>query len=294
MNIKCIRKTALISAGITILLPVGFITFSRADKKQEIPDHAGFQSCRPCHSEEHSMWEASSHSRAIRKLTDRNQAATDCSGCHTPGGSPNGQQNIGADNAGNESFHKIFCLACHNRQESEFDHRLVMDPSKLCDVCHIQRSVFWGKGAKGIGDIRNFHSGVPCVSCHMTEGNHNMKVLRPDDPGLTETRLDTCTACHMDNNREARVEQIQEWQSIYHENMEPLTADVKAIEEALEKNPDLLNESLKSKFDEVKHNLSILEKDGSHGFHNFVLSLEITSLAAGDLKEIKAEIGENK
>ena len=43
----------------------------------------------------------------------------------------------------------------------------------------------------------------------------------------------------------------------------PLLADVKAIEGALRKTPGLLNESLMSRFDDVKADLSILEKDGS-------------------------------
>jgi hypothetical protein len=41
-------------------------------------------------------------------------------------------------------------------------------------------------------------------------------------------------------------------------------------------------------FCDVKANFSLLEKDGSRGFHNFVFSLEVTSMAAGDLKKIKA------
>ncbi len=117
-----------------------------------------------------------------------------------------------------------------------------------------------------------------------------MKVLRPDDPGLSEKRLDTCTACHKDNNREARVQQLQEWQSTYDENMAPLLSDVKAVESALKKGPGILNASSMSKFEDVRHNLSILQNDGSRGFHNFVFSLEITSMAAADLKEIKAAI----
>ena len=188
------------------------------------------------------------------------------------------------------SNHKVACLACHALQKTDNDHRLVVAPETLCDTCHSQRTVFWGKGAKGIEDSRNFHSGVPCVSCHMTEGNHRMKVLRPDDPGLTEKRADTCTACHKDNNRQARVQQIQEWQSTYDENLAPLRADVKEIEAALQKTPGLLDPALKSKFDDVKANLAILETDGSRGFHNFVFSLEITGLASSDLKEIKAAI----
>ena len=59
----------------------------------------------------------------------------------------------------------------------------------------------------------------------MSEGNHQMKVLRPDDPGLSEKRLDTCTTCHKDNNRVGRVQQIQEWQSTYDGKMKALLAD---------------------------------------------------------------------
>jgi predicted CXXCH cytochrome family protein len=288
---KCNRwNAALISAGVVGILTAGFVIFGVANEKKEIPEHTSFQSCQDCHAEKQSMWEASNHGKAIAQIASRNPAATDCAGCHSLKRLEPSQQNTTGSSVKKESFHKVSCLACHARQKSEYDHWLVMAPGNLCDLCHTQRSVFWGKGAKGIDESRNFHSGVPCISCHMTEGNHKMKVLRPDDPGLTEKRMDTCTACHQDNNREARVQQIQEWQSTYDENMAPLLADVKIIEAALERTPGLLNASLKSKFEDVKANLSILEKDGSRGFHNFVFSLEITSLAAGDLKEIKAAI----
>jgi len=260
-----------------------FAAFVVADEKKEIPDHSNFQSCQPCHAEKAGMWAASGHSKAIRPIAGNKQAATDCSSCHSP-------QSATVGSAKKESFHKEPCLACHRLQKTEYAHRLVMDPEKLCSVCHMQRPIFWGHGAKGIEDSRNFHSGVPCHSCHMTEGNHKMKVLRPDDPGLTEKRLDTCTACHQDNNRESRVRQIQEWQSIYDENMKPLMADIKAIDEALKKKPDLLNAALKSKLDDVKFNLSLMEKDGSRGFHNLVFMMEITGNAADDLKKIKAAI----
>ena len=290
MNRHARWNAAAISAGTIVLLIGVFITLVVAEEKKEIPDHAGFQSCRPCHAEKHAAWEASGHPGAIRRTAGKVPAATDCSGCHAAKSLDIKSQDTTAAGAKMETFHKISCLACHDRQKTAYDYRLVTDPDKLCDVCHTQRAVFWGKGAKGIDDSRNFHSGVPCIGCHMTEGNHGMKVLRPDDPGLTEKRLDTCTACHKDDNRKARVQQIQEWQSTYDENMAPLLTDIKTIETALKTKPDLLNASLKSKFDDVKANLSILEKDGSRSFHNFVFSLEITSLAAGDLKEIKAAL----
>jgi len=290
MNTKYKWSRVLLYGSIGSVLFCGFVAFVLAQEKKAIPDHAGFQSCQECHAEKLSMWEESNHPKAIGRISINNSSATECSGCHSSKSAAAGQQGSMTGAAGKESHHKVSCLACHARQKSENDHRLVMAPEKLCDLCHTQRTIFLGKGAKGIEDSRNFHSGVPCVSCHMTEGNHRMKVLRPDDAGLTEKRLDTCTACHKDNNREARVEQIQEWQSTYAESMSPLLADIKSIEEKLKTKPDLLSADLKSKFDDVKANLSILEKDGSRGFHNFVFSLEVTSLAADALKEIKASV----
>ncbi|MBN1568601.1 MAG: hypothetical protein JXA73_12205 [Acidobacteria bacterium] len=290
MNRQNRWNAALIFAGIFGIFVSGYITFVIGEEKKEIPDHAGFQSCQPCHSEKHNMWEASNHGKAIRRTAQNNPAATECSGCHSAKRPEAGQQTAAVGGDRKDSVHKVSCLACHARQKTEYSRRVVVDPDKICESCHTQRSIFWGYGAKGIEDSRNFHSGVPCIGCHMTEGNHRMKVLRPDDPSLTEKRLDTCTACHKDNNREARVHQIQEWQSTYDENMAPLLADVKTIEEALKKNPGVLDASLKAKLEDVKANLTLLEKDGSRGFHNFVFSLEIASLAGGDLKEIKAAV----
>ena len=286
MNKQKTCSFAIISAGIAAMMLAGFLTFIVAEEKKEIPDHTGFQSCQPCHPEKHSMWEDSGHGKAISQTARIDPAAADCKGCHSPQ-KPDAKQQASPRM---ESFHKISCLACHGRQKSEFARRVVTDPEKLCDLCHTQRQIFWGKGAKGIDDLRNYHSGVTCVSCHMSEGNHRMKVLRPDDPGLTEKRLDTCTACHQDNNREARVRQLHEYQSTYEEEITPLLADVKTIEAALKKTPNLLNASLKSKFDNVKFNLALMEGDGSRGFHNFYLSLEVASMAAKDLKEIKTAI----
>jgi hypothetical protein len=282
-------NVAFVSAGIISILMAG-LSSSIADEKKVVPDHTGFQSCQSCHTEKHNRWIASGHGKAIAQIARREAAAGDCSVCHSSKRAEAGQQSAISAGAKQESFHKVSCLACHARQKSDYDHRIVMAPDKLCDLCHTQRSILWGKGAKGIDDARNFHSGVPCISCHMSEGNHAMKVIRPDDPTLTEKRQDTCTACHKDNNRAARVTQIQEWQSTYDENMAPLLADLKTIDAALKNAPALLNPSLKTIFDNVKANLSLLEKDGSRGFHNFAFSLEITSLAAGDLKEIKAAI----
>ncbi len=124
----------------------------------------------------------------------------------------------------------------------------------------------------------------------MTEANHLMKVLRPDDPNIPDSRIDTCTACHIDNNRKTRAEQLPDWQAWYDETMEPIQADLDVIDAALKENPDLLNDTLKTKLGDVRSNLMIIIRDRSRGAHNLDYSLEIMALAASDLKEIKASI----
>lgn len=117
-----------------------------------------------------------------------------------------------------------------------------------------------------------------------------MKVIRPDDPTLTEKSVDTCTACHKDNNRPARARQLQEWQSEYKEKTDALQADISLISAALKEKPDLLNAELKKKLDDTRFNLSILARDKSQSAHNFDFSLEVLALASSDLKELKAAV----
>jgi predicted CXXCH cytochrome family protein len=261
-----------------------------ADDQKEIPDHTSFKSCQPCHAEIQKMWEESGHSKAISRVAGSSQTSADCYGCHSTEGFSARLQGNKIDTGDKQNFHTVSCLACHDLRDSKLPHMLVVDADKLCESCHRQRAVLKGEGARGMEDVRGVHSAISCVSCHMTEGNHRMRVLRPDDPGLDEKRVDTCTGCHKDNNREARARQIQEYQSEYEEKMAPLQADVEAVSAALKEKPDVLKDAMKQKFGDVKFNLSILTRDGSRGFHNFDYALEIMALASSDLKEIKADL----
>ena len=271
----------------TFVSLAGIFTFVVAEEKREIPDHSGFpaETCQACHGEKNDMWSNSNHAKVIRSGVATNTAATGCRTCHSPLMSP------AVTSAGKiASSHQASCLACHDPKSTAQPYKLIMASEKLCESCHNQRDVFLGHGAKGIEDSRNFHSGVPCADCHMTEGNHRMKVLRPDDPNLTEKRLDTCTKCHADDNRVARVRQIQEWQSLYDESMKAVKDNIAAVDAELKKNPNALDATLKTKLDDMKANVSLLDKDGSRGFHNLVFSQEITYQANEDLKEIKASL----
>ncbi len=238
----------------------------------------------------YNMWTASGHSQALSRVIDNERATVDCYGCHSAEGFGAKRQGKKIDLNKKNSFNTLTCVACHDAHNSEIAGQLVMSHQELCNSCHAQEAVLQGRGAKGIEATRSFHSAVECVSCHMTEGNHLMKLIRPDDPDLSDSRTDTCTACHRDNNRAARAHQIQDWQSWYKEKIEPLRTDVETINNLLEKNPDLLNAELKSKFNDAQANLSIIIRDGSNGAHNLDYALEIMAQAADYLDEIKAVI----
>lgn len=182
------------------------------------------------------------------------------------------------------------CVSCHDPHNSANPFQLTMNVEKLCESCHTQRAILQGKGARGIEDTRSFHSGVNCASCHMSERNHLMRLIRPDAPDLKGARIDTCTGCHKDNNRPARIRQLQEWQALYGEEMAPLQADLNAITVALIAQPGRLGAEMKEKLDGVKSNIALLVNDGSLGAHNLDFALEIMALARQDLKEIKAAL----
>jgi hypothetical protein len=72
--------------------------------------------------------------------------------------------------------------------------------------------------------------------------------------------------------------------------MDPVQEDLKIVENALKKNPRLLNAELKAKLEDVRANLSIIMEDGSGGVHNLDYALEIMALAKRDLVKIKKAI----
>ena len=265
-----------------------------AQEKNEKAGDTGVQACVSCHETSHlrvsDMWKASGHSKSLSHIINDSRATADCYGCHSEEGFKARLQGKKIDTAQKESFNPVTCTTCHDPQHGKNSRKLVVDSEDLCSSCHSQRAVLQGKGAKGIDETRSFHSAVDCVSCHMTDGNHLMKVFRPDDPEVSEKRLDTCTACHKDNNRKARASQLQEWQETYKKEMDPLQADLNAINAALKEKPNLLNDALKTKLSNVGANLSMLAHDSSRGAHNVDFASEIMSSAAKDLLEIKSAI----
>jgi predicted CXXCH cytochrome family protein len=253
------------------------------------------QDCIACHESggnfrrNYAMWKESGHSKSISRVMNNSAATADCFACHSDEGFKAKQLGKKVDMAQKASLSSVTCATCHRLpHDSKYPRQLVDDPETLCTSCHSQRSVLQGKGAREIEEARSFHSAVDCISCHMSETNHLMKVIRPDDPGVSEKRVDTCTACHKDNNRKARIAQLQEWQKSYQEAMDPLQANLAALSAALKENPSLLDDKMKAKLNDVRFNLSILVRDRSRGSHNIDFTAEIFSISAKALREIKA------
>ena len=283
-------KTALTFVGILSAAAILFNMAGFAAQEKTIPDHGNFTDCQMCHAEKYKMWETTRHSKAISRIVDTPAAGADCFGCHTAEGFAAKLQGNKVDPANKGSFHTISCVACHKPGSKDNPKQLVRDSEKLCGECHSQRAVLEGKGARGVEDTRSFHSGVNCVSCHMSEANHDMKLIRPDNPGLPEDRLDTCTRCHKDGNRKARAKQLPDWQAFYREAMDPIEADMAVISARLKEKPDALNADLNTKLNTIRFNLSIIQRDGSRGAHNLDFALEIMAKVSKDIKEIKAAI----
>jgi predicted CXXCH cytochrome family protein len=284
------QKTRTIALAAVVAAIAGIVAMAQTEDKKTVPDHSGFPACETCHVDKQSMWEASGHSKAIAAVNTSKQSSADCYACHSTEGFAAKLKGDKVDAAQKETFHTVSCLACHNPRGTQHPRMLALDPEEICSACHTQGAFLKGTGARGVEDTRSVHSAVPCVSCHMTGGNHLMKVIRPDDPKLSEKDADTCTACHKDNNRKARTRQLQEWQTEFKEKMDALQADVNAISATLKEKPDLLSAELNKKFGDLRFNLAMLNRDRSRSAHNFDFALEVFALASSDMKEIRAAV----
>ncbi len=208
----------------------------------------------------YNMWRSSGHSKAPGRNTEIN-------------------------NKNHEG--PVTCSVCHNPHNSSNPSQLVMDSEKLCRECHFQGSVLKGYGAKGIEETRSLHTAMPCTACHMTEKNHLMKMIRPDDPDLSEDRLDSCCDCHEVKDRKMRAKQLLDMEAWYNESFEPLIQSLKSLKKKLDTDPELVTPEFKNILHEIDSNLAIIIKDGSNGVHNLDYALEIMYRAKRQLKKIK-------
>ncbi len=240
------------------------------------------------HLRNYNMWKASGHGNALSLILTNQRATADCYGCHSAEGFMAKQRGESLDISDKANFNAISCVACHDPHESSNPYQLVMSSEKLCTSCHTQGNMLKGTGAREVEETRSYHSEVECVQCHMTEGNHLMKVIRPDAPDLAEQRSDSCTACHKDSNKKEQAAFLQEWQSTFTKRIEALQSDLKTIAAATKADPSLLNSELKPKLDAARGNLSLIQRDGSRGAHNFEYATKVIDQAQKYIETLKA------
>ena len=244
------------------------------------------------HLREYNMWKVSGHATALSRLANNERATAECYGCHSAEGLTAKLQGKTVAMNQRSRFNTLSCVACHDPHNSDNPHHLVVDSQKLCTTCHqTQEAVLkQSRGVSGIEETGNDHSKIGCVECHMTESNHLMKVIRPDEPDLAEKRVDSCTACHKDSDKKSRAAALQKWQFTYSKRMDALQADIQSISSAAKSNSGLLVGDLKEKYDTAKNNLMLLMRDGSRGAHNFEYTTRIMNQAGKDLEAVKAAV----
>jgi predicted CXXCH cytochrome family protein len=263
------------------------------------------------HLRNYNMWAASAHGnsmKAVLAYSPNGKPNPECLKCHSADVVVAAAKGKTADISHPETLEPLTCTACHDPHGGQ-DHQLRLEPEKLCVSCHANEAVAPGKPAKagssvyesneaalkgygaiGIKETESFHSEFTCVECHMTQGNHLFKVIRPDAPELEATRADTCTTCHKDSTKDVRAAYLQQWQGMFDAKMPALQADLKLIGDALKADPKVLSADLKAKYDVSKTNLSIINNDGSHGAHNFEYAMKIMGQAQKDLAAVKASL----
>lgn len=257
------------------------------------------------HLQQYPQWKASKHATAqFDYLWGRGETRERCWNCHSTavGLVEYGDKFDYTKHAKNDG---VTCVACHAPHGSEFTASLRMEPQALCVSCHNvgtsettliglvraphapQADMLQGTGAHNVAPTTGAHTGITCIECHMTEGNHMMKVIKPGDV-LGTARVDSCTKCHTNSSADSRGIYMDLWKQAVETRMAALTADVEKIEAALKANPNALSAEAKTQFEKARANYWYVKKDNSKGAHNFEYTIKILVSAQNDMTKVRA------
>lgn len=264
------------------------------------------------HLQQYPQWKASAHAGATQLLIDRGPtylARQECIACHSTSAGRLIEKGMTYDPAKHLVNDGVGCASCHASHGSEHTASLKMEPQALCLSCHSvgrgdpsvtqigttraphspQGDMLQGISAIGVAPTKGPHSEVTCVQCHMSEGNHMMKVITPAAAMATEGRVDTCTACHTNSSAESRDLYLTMWQENVTGRLERIKADVAVIDAALKADPNVLG-TRKAAYENARANFWYVQKDNSKGAHNFEYALKILSQAQSEISNIKAAL----
>lgn len=284
--------------GMKDLAEVGYDYAKVADPHGPVPEY-GKPKMR-----QFAMWQASAHANAMVDLQANSHSSSACVECHSAQGASDAEDGIAqAPAAYNDG---VSCVSCHSPHSAQ----LKEEPKALCESCHnaeIQegatfkagsavhhpnKEMLEGYGAIGIAPTKGAHSEQSCAECHMTEGNHMMKIIKPEDV-MGTARKDTCTSCHAHegSSPESRNVYLGLWKESVTGKLEAIKADQAVIDAAVKANANLLTADQKAMYDAAKTNASFVEQDKSNGAHNFEYAIKVLTKAQKDMAAVKAAIG---
>lgn len=253
---------------------------------------------------QYPLWEKSAHATAMLSLSSSDHAGEHCFKCHSSEalqGALAGQK-APSDHA--QYTDGVSCSACHDPHNSTNEGQLRMPKEELCIYCHTaslpegqsfqagkeihhpMAEMLAGRGAIGVAPTTGAHSELTCTDCHMTEGNHLMRVVKPSEVVGT-ARKDTCTSCHTDSSAESRAVYLEMWQESTERRLEDARDDMALISASL----NALTASQKAEFDAAKTNLSFVEADASKGVHNFEYSIKVLNSVTKTFSDLRKAIG---
>jgi len=213
-----------------------------------------------------------------------------------------------------DTIWKVTCMACHDPhpeegQENEFQLRLPAD--EICEACHYSTSSFGAEevhhpnkelrdGTPGYGAPQmTWMEDVSCPECHMYSER------RVSQGHLFMPNPKACMECHsMYETPEEVTAFIEEEQEEVSEALEPAIAalgvenedgtrtGIKGIKDWAEAN-DLWTDALETAYSEAHWDLTMIEADGSMGFHNpeWCLALIAASVDRINMIEDEMDVG---
>jgi len=185
------------------------------------------------------------------------------------------------------------CLQCHD----EIRHGEGMKPHQMmassqCGTCHggerhsIQERMYAGQAVADLPaepDVM-YKAGVACDGCHIED-----KTVAVGDASYVTRAAGPrpCAGCHGDKGY---GDMLADWQKETRDRLAALAPRVAALEKACEtsqpgnENRDQARQLVAA----AKGRLSCIERDGSHGAHNYSYTSTLLDRAAADLKKAAA------
>ncbi|HWI50705.1 MAG TPA: ammonia-forming cytochrome c nitrite reductase subunit c552 [Symbiobacteriaceae bacterium] len=258
-------------------------------------------------------WAISGHANATNLLAERGESylnRQECIKCHSTAAGKmiaEGKTFVASKDMVNDG---VSCVACHDPHGSNNPASLKMDAQALCMSCHSvarggapvaqigttraphspQGDMVQGISAIGVAPTKGPHSEVGCIECHMTDANHEFKIVKPADV-IGTTRKDSCSACHTNSSPEARDVYLTMWEESINAKVAAVKADVAIIDAAVKANPNVLG-TKKADYENARANYWMVEKDNSKGAHNFEYAIKVITKAQKDITAIKTAIGQ--